>query len=349
MLTLGVMSLLRIHEWEPTPSYLELFRGIYDINYYAWHRKPPGRESLASSLLTDFEAMQRLTQNEMCAILVLAVSLTIFRAFLTKFVLRPVGSILNLDEKNLVKFPESAWKLAFHGCMWTYTFYILILSGRHHFFQKPSTVWDGWSMDMEVHRDIYLLYMIEVSYYIHGLYTLFVHDVWRKDSPVMATHHIICILLLWLSYVQRCHNVGILVLFLHDVSDIILEFLKIVIFMRNRQGRQYRVYKFIGDLAFIVLISSWALSRLYYYPLKAMYSTSSLLLATKNEDVLTSCSMIMNHMLYVIFIMDVYWFILISMILFKAMTGSLEDGVDDIREDDVAEREKAPKPTLKTD
>ena len=59
-------------------------------------------------------------------------------------------------------------------------------------------------MDMVVHRDIYLLYMIEVSYYIHGLYTLFVHDVWRKDSPVMATHHIICILLLWLSYVQRC-------------------------------------------------------------------------------------------------------------------------------------------------
>lgn len=35
------------------------------------------------------------------------------------------------------------------------------------------------------------------------------------------------------------------------------------------------------------------------------------------------------------------------MILFKAMTGSLKDGVDDIREEDVTEEEKTPKPTSK--
>ncbi|OQR74780.1 ceramide synthase 1-like, partial [Tropilaelaps mercedesae] len=82
-----------------------------------------------------------------------------------------------------------------------------------------------------------------------------------------------------------------------------------------------------------------ALTRLYYYPFKAIYATSGILLNTANMAVLESCSVLMIFMLYAILIMDLYWFGIITAILYKSLRGTLKNGVDDIREEDVADKE----------
>ena len=38
---------------------------------------------------------------------------------------------------------------------------------------------------------------------------------------------------------KRYHNVGILVVFLHDVTDVILEFTKCNVYAKNRNGKFY--------------------------------------------------------------------------------------------------------------
>ncbi|XP_022656630.1 ceramide synthase 1-like isoform X3 [Varroa jacobsoni] len=279
------MNIFSMDEWESTPSLLELIQSTYKICHFAWYRKPEGRETLLASLNTDLNSMSQVTYNEVILLVATAVAFTIFRKILTKCLLTPMAKWLKLDENNVVKFPESGWKFMIHGGLWLYTFYILMLSGRHQFFHRPSTVWDGWSMDMEIQRDIYVIYVLEGAYYLHGLYALFFYDLRRKDRQVMVAHHVICVFLLWLSYVQR------------------------------------------------------ALTRLYYYPFKAIYATSGILLDTSNMAVLGSCSVFMILMLYVIFIMDLYWFGIITAILYKSLRGTLKNGVDDIREEDVAYQE----------
>lgn len=47
-----------------------------------------------------------------------------------------------------------------------------------------------------VPRSVYIVYVVQISFYVHSLYaTLFV-DQWRRDSLVLIAHHIITVILL---------------------------------------------------------------------------------------------------------------------------------------------------------
>lgn len=52
-------------------------------------------------------------------------------------------------------------------------------------------------------RGIYALYLIELGFYIHSLYTTLLVDQRRKDTNTLMLHHIVCILLLVISYCNR--------------------------------------------------------------------------------------------------------------------------------------------------
>lgn len=56
---------------------------------------------------------------------------------------------------------------------------------------------------MRIPSDIYWLYVIQLGFYIHGMYALFFQDAWRKDSLVMGVHHVVTILLVWISLACR--------------------------------------------------------------------------------------------------------------------------------------------------
>jgi len=54
-------------------------------------------------------------------------------------------------------------------------------------------------MSLEVPKDVYAIYMIEISFYLHSLYTTLFVDQWRRDSIVLMGHHIVTSLLLVFS------------------------------------------------------------------------------------------------------------------------------------------------------
>ncbi|XP_016381055.1 ceramide synthase 1-like [Sinocyclocheilus rhinocerous] len=80
---------------------------------------------------------------------------------------------------------------------------------------------------MSVPTDITIAYLIQGSFYGHSIYATIYMDAWRKDSLVMVVHHFITLALITFSYAFRYHNIGILVLFLHDINDVQLEFTKL--------------------------------------------------------------------------------------------------------------------------
>lgn len=56
---------------------------------------------------------------------------------------------------------------------------------------------------MKMDAEVYYLYMLELSFYVHSVYASLVLDVWRKDSLVMLFHHVLTITLIGFSYAAR--------------------------------------------------------------------------------------------------------------------------------------------------
>lgn len=55
----------------------------------------------------------------------------------------------------------------------------------------------------------------------------------------------------------RYHNVGILVLFLHDVNDVQLEFTKLNVYFKHRGGVYHRLNDVISNIGCLTFSISW--------------------------------------------------------------------------------------------
>lgn len=56
---------------------------------------------------------------------------------------------------------------------------------------------------------------------------------------------------------RRYHNVGILVLFLHDVNDVQLEFTKLNVYFKHRGGVYHRLNDVISNVGCLTFSVSW--------------------------------------------------------------------------------------------
>lgn len=54
-------------------------------------------------------------------------------------------------------------------------------------------------MSLEVPQDVYAIYMVEISFYLHSIYATMFVDQWRRDSIVLMGHHIVTSFLLIIS------------------------------------------------------------------------------------------------------------------------------------------------------
>ncbi|KAH9367854.1 hypothetical protein HPB48_003101 [Haemaphysalis longicornis] len=274
----------------------------------------------------------------------------------TKFLANPpLGLWLRLEPSNVAKLPESAWKLLYYGCVWMLTVYVVVLQGKYRFFQEPCSVWDGWSPDVVVPGDIWWIYAVQSSYYVHGMYAVLYQDLWRKDSAVMLAHHSLTLMLLGMSYTfrcssypppplllySRCHNIGVLVLVLHDLSDVLLEFSKLNVYLKVRASRRYALHDHVATASFACFAITWFVMRLHYYPRKVMYAASTGLFV---KQVFPSHYLFFLALLSVLLLMNLYWFALIVLFTVRVLTGDIQE-LDDTREYDVAEKLRSGAPT----
>ncbi len=141
--------------------------------------------------------------------------------------------------------------------IWAYCSYLLFFSGKHDYFQKPWEVFDDWELNMTVPFDVKFFYFIECGLYLHSVYATVFMDAWRKDSIVMIIHHFITLALILVSYGARYYKIGVLVLFLHDVSDVNLEFTKLNVYLKYRQKKVFMVHEYLSTLGFALFALTW--------------------------------------------------------------------------------------------
>uniref|UniRef100_A0A671E3S0 Ceramide synthase 1 n=1 Tax=Rhinolophus ferrumequinum TaxID=59479 RepID=A0A671E3S0_RHIFE len=259
--------------------------------------------------------------------------------FIKEYQAKPLAKRCRLQPRDAAKMPESAWKFLFYLGAWSYSAYLLF-GTDYPFFHDPPSVFYDWTPGMAVPRDIAAAYLLQGSFYGHSIYATLYMDSWRKDSVVMLVHHVVTLLLIVSSYAFRYHNVGILVLFLHDISDVQLEFTKLNVYFKSRGGSHHPLHALAADLGCLSFSLSWFWFRLYWFPLKVLYATCHCSLRSVPD---IPFYFFFNTLLLLLTLMNLYWFLYIVAFAAKVLTGQVRE-LKDVREYDAAEA-PSPKPS----
>lgn len=278
----------------------------------------------------------RINHRDVYYSLILALVMTVLRYVLTAWVFLPLGRYLRFTQCNIEKFPESGWKGLYYGCTWVFAFYLLFYSGKYDYFHIPDELWKGWSVGMEVSNDIYCLYLVHFAFYLHSVYATIFMDPWRKDSIAMLVHHALTMSLLGFSYAVRYHRIGLLVLSLHDIADVWLEVTKFNVYMKDRGNTYHKLNDYIADCGFVIFASSWFYFRLYLFPQKVMHSAAC---GIKEFSPLPEMPFyaFFNLLLWILLLMNTWWFSFILSFLYKVGTGQLNE-LKDVRENEEANK-----------
>uniref|UniRef100_A0A8C9YQ62 Ceramide synthase 1 n=1 Tax=Sander lucioperca TaxID=283035 RepID=A0A8C9YQ62_SANLU len=309
-------------EVEPMPGYLDLITRASTVMLGAWRDCNHCGLELSKRTLLD---NANITLTEITLFFFCAFLWTQVRRGLTQCLFQPLAQWCRLLPKDAAKMPESAWKLVFYTMSWSYSTYLLFFTS-YSFFHDPPSIFYNWKSGMSVPTDIAIAYLIQGSFYGHSIYATVYMDAWRKDSAVMVVHHIITLALISFSYAFRFHNGGILVLFLHDINDIQLEFTKLNIYLKSRGEGYHLLNDVLSNMGSVSFSITWFWFRLYWFPLKVLYATCvSSLQSVPNFPFY----FFFSTLLLALLLMNIYWFLFIVVFVVKVLKVK---EVNDVRE-----------------
>lgn len=316
---------------EPMPGYVDLITRASTVMYGALRDCSACGLELSKRTLLD---NAYITWTEILLFCFCAFLWTQIRRGLTECLFKPLAEWCKLQHKDAAKMPESAWKLVFYTMSWSYSTYLLFFTS-YTFFYHPASVFYDWKSGMSVPTDIAIAYLIQGSFYGHSIYATVYMDAWRKDSAVMVVHHVITLALISFSYAFRYHSVGVLVLFLHDINDIQLEFTKLNVYLKSRGGSYYLLNDILSNMGSVSFSITWFWFRLYWFPLKVLYATCVCSLQSVPN---IPFYFFFNALLLALLLMNIYWFLFIVVFVVKVLKMK---EVNDVREYEEEEAVKA--------
>ncbi|PHT94883.1 ASC1-like protein 3 [Capsicum annuum] len=142
-----------------------------------------------------------------------------------------------------------------------------------------------------------LIYMCQCGFYIYSIAFFLIWETQRKDFVVMMSHHIVTVILISFSYISSTNFIWIVILALHDASDVFMEAAKLFKYS----------WKELGDsILFSCFAGSWLVLRLFFFPfwvLKLLEPYDTILYYFFNTILLT------------LLLFHIYWLVLICSII----------------------------------
>ncbi|EFJ44272.1 hypothetical protein VOLCADRAFT_106486 [Volvox carteri f. nagariensis] len=267
---------------------------------------------------------------------VFALLYPVIRGILTRFVFEPLGkralsggdpkkTDVQVDEqeqaRKLRKWNESCWKMTVYIA---FTALAFAVCWGEIWFTDSRYWWLGCSRfppcNLPVSRGVLLFYCAETGFYLQAIHFLAVHEERRKDWLESMIHHVVTSGLLFYSYAVNFTRVGVVVILIHDVSDIFLEMAKLA---------RYADRNDIGMPAFIVFFVSWVVARVLIFPAYVIRSTlfePVMLVAAQLGIEPHPHWEIFNGLLLVLFVLHLYWTVLIFQVIQRQFThGKMTD------------------------
>ncbi|KUF89270.1 hypothetical protein AM588_10002152 [Phytophthora nicotianae] len=130
------------------------------------------------------------------------------------------------------KWCDQSWQLVIHVSMTIFELYVL---RDETWWQDTTTLWNQGT-DTGVFPtqkfSTKLLYITQLAIWIYTAFSCKFLEEIRKDYLVMMTHHVVTIALVTWSYAVGFLPVGVVVLLLHDMTDIPLDMLKMANYLK---------------------------------------------------------------------------------------------------------------------
>jgi ceramide synthetase len=192
----------------------------------------------------------------------MALFFTLLRIVFYKTLLERIPKWYKLNKEDAEKFPEAAFRTITYSGLWTFTCYAIF---KTDLFYIPYSAWTGWIPGIQMPNDMYWVYMLEMGFYLHMMYATTYVETVRKDYVVQMLHHVLTLVLLLYSYSVRFHNIGVFVIFIHDIADILLELAKCFIYFKVMNGVPNKVADMLANITFVLFVLQWVLFRLYWF------------------------------------------------------------------------------------
>jgi hypothetical protein len=180
--------------------------------------------------------------------------------------MRTISLLRNaISNKKFVKFTEASWRFLFYSTFVILGYRTLYTPETAPYVQDLNHLWIGFPQETTSLMESY--YVVELGCYMHQLMWTEVH---RSDAWEMILHHIVTIVLLFSSYMQGLHRVGVVVLFIHDIADIPLELGKC--FNYTAKTPRFKAWaQPTTDTFFAIFAITFFVTRLVIYP-QVIYS-----------------------------------------------------------------------------
>jgi ceramide synthetase len=170
----------------------------------------------------------------------------------------------------------------------------------------------------------YVTFFYMMQFGVH-LYTLLDHIFVRYKEPKfweLFLHHGMAVFLIFFSYLTNCAFVGIMVLFVHDPGDIMLDLNRVLNDWSPR-------YKKVIDITYVTFVLTWMYLRLTAFPACLIRYTFNFCVYEKIDPELRSLICYLCMMLMALVGLHLYWFGFIVQILRRQLRGKGEVNIYD--------------------
>eukprot|EP00879_Flechtneria_rotunda_P008442 GHRR01008843.1.p1 GENE.GHRR01008843.1~~GHRR01008843.1.p1 ORF type:complete len:313 (+),score=32.93 GHRR01008843.1:184-1122(+) len=271
--------------------------------------------------------------------LVFAIAFPILRSILQKLIYEPTGrAVLTRQQKKqditytdaeltgkMIKWNESCWKMTVYTVFTTVGF---LVAFPEPYFLDPYFFWtdaNQFPLNYHVPLKTVLFYLVQIGFYIQAIPFLMFIEVRRKDWMESFSHHIVTLGLMYYSWYANFTRTGVIVMLLHDISDIFLEAAKLARYAKRDN---------LARNLFIVFALSWVILRVIIYPyiivLRILVDPVVYIAIPYNINPQPHYAAF-GTMFTLLYFLHLYWTYLIIKIIWKQLrTGK----TDDIREED---------------
>lgn len=218
----------------------------------------------------------------------------------------------------------------FHQMINTLTkiiFFVYVERGilrKETWFDDTTTIWD--MTPNPVPADLRRLYSLNLGTWLTAAITCRFFEERNKDWLLMYTHHATSIVLVAGSACIGQERIGLMVLFLHHVSDIVLHTCQSAHYLG--WDRDHCPLGFpIAEVLFVCNMLCWVYTRLYLFPTKIIWTVTF----EMHEDYICGGEGVvycqsLSVLLFVLQAMHIYWFYEMVMVLVKLLTPGVKTG-----------------------
>lgn len=129
-------------------------------------------------------------------------------------------------------------------------------------WDQPNTCWEPHFEEQQHAPLLVYFYLLQLAIWTATAIHHRFFDDRKKDYVVMYVHHLATLFMVMTSYSAGYLRIGLLVLYVHDISDIFIDLLKLANLV-NFSGPSCF---FVTEIIFIATLISWVYWRLFLFP-----------------------------------------------------------------------------------